>query len=104
MPQSQLVDTTLVCVTLKEPELISKTYPDYPESARRDRADGDVIIEVVVAKDGTVRDPREVQSPHPLLTKALIAAVKHWRYAPAVCDGQPIDVTLRIWSRFTLNR
>ncbi len=58
------------------------TPPVYPELARRMNIRGAVQLELTVARDGTVKDVRIIGG-HPMLTDALVKAVKDWRYEPA---------------------
>jgi len=58
------------------------TPPEYPELARRMNIHGAVQVELTVDRDGSVKDVRIIGG-HPMLTDALVKAVKGWRYEPA---------------------
>ena len=51
--------------------------PAYPDIARMARVQGIVIIEAVIAPDGTVEQARVLRS-QPLLDEAALAAVRGW--------------------------
>jgi periplasmic protein TonB len=81
--------------------LIHQTKPVYPPLAMQARIQGTVLLQAVVAKDGTVQDLRVV-SGHPLLVKAALDAVKVWRYKPYRLNDQPVEVDTEIIVNFTL--
>jgi protein TonB len=81
--------------------LIHQTKPVYPPLAMQARIQGTVLLQAVVAKDGTVQDLRVV-SGHPLLVKAALDAVKLWRYKPYRLNDQPVEVDTEIIVNFTL--
>ena len=96
------LDSSVKCSHLSEPNLVDKVLPDYTEAAKRLQIEGVVIVEFVVAVDGSVRDPRVIESPDESLATEVLAAVKRWRYTPALCDGKPIEVILTTDASFTL--
>lgn len=88
------------------PELIEETKvePEYPELARKARVEGTVILNAVVRRDGTVDNIQVLKAPPADLgfSEAAIAAVRQWRYKPAMQNGRPVDVYLTITVRFAL--
>ncbi len=82
-------------------KLIRRVAPPYPRLARQARITGIVKIDAVIAKDGTMRSV-QVLSGHPLLVKAALNAVKQWRYAPTLLNGEPVEVVTRIDVNFKL--
>lgn len=86
------------------PVVISRVDPEYPELARRIGLSGVVVLECIIGRDGRVREPRIVQSPHALLDRAAVDAVQQWRFRPATLNGQPVDVFFHLTVRFTLGR
>jgi protein TonB len=65
------------------------------------RVQGTVVLQAVIAKDGTVQDLRVV-SGHPLLVQAALEAVQLWRYKPYLLNDQPVEVDTQINVNFTL--
>jgi TonB family protein len=82
-------------------KLIHKVDPVYPSIARQAHASGVVILEVTVAKDGSVRTVRAV-SGHPLLQYSAVAAVKQWKYQPTMLGGEPVEVVTTVTINFRL--
>jgi protein TonB len=81
--------------------LIHQVKPTYPSIAVQARVQGTVVLQAVIAKDGTVQDLRVV-SGHPLLVRAAMAAVQLWRYKPYLLNDQPVEVDTQINVNFTL--
>ncbi|MCI0410234.1 MAG: energy transducer TonB [Acidobacteria bacterium] len=77
------------------PELLSRNNAIYPDAAKPDRMEGQVIVEVVVDKEGKTTNPRVITPPSIFDYSALDAAVTY-RYKPAMKNGQPVSVTMNI--------
>lgn len=82
--------------------LVHKVTPMYPALARSARIQGSVVLQAIIAKDGTITNLRAV-SGHPMLTPAAIEAVKQWRYKPYYLNGEPVEVETQITVNFTLS-
>ena len=79
--------------------------PVYPESARRRRQQGVVVISVSVSADGQVTALRvRDSSGFPVLDEAALEAVRHWRFAPATRGGVPIAAQGYVELPFVLRR
>lgn len=100
-PVAPPADPPRVGGDIKEPRKVHDVLPVYPPIARAARAEGTVILEAVIARDGSVRDLTILRSV-PLLDDAAIAAVKQWRYTPPTLNGVPIDVRMTVTVRFAL--
>jgi TonB family protein len=78
--------------------LRNRIEPQYPADAVTARRSGDVVLEVLVAQDGSVVSTRTL-SGDPLLAPAAAAAVRQWRYEPYRQHQQltqfQTDVTLK---------
>jgi TonB family protein len=72
--------------------IVSKVPPVYPELARRMHVSGVVVLQLVVAPDGSVSDAK-VESGHALLGNAAQDAVRRWRFEPAAeTTSMTVDV------------
>ena len=71
--------------------LISHPDPEYPTLARLAHIQGQVIMQAVVAKDGSVSTVRVLRGNR-LLRRAAEEAVRTWRYRPYRFGGRAIDV------------
>jgi protein TonB len=81
--------------------LMKKVQPNYPPLARSARIQGQVVLQAVIGKDGTIQNLRAI-SGHPMLTPAAIDAVRQWRYKPYFLNGEPVEVDTQITVNFTL--
>jgi TonB family protein len=66
----------------------------YPEGAPRLKSGDSVSVSVafVVDENGEVTDARVVESGGKILDEAVVAAVRRWKYAPAVKKGTRVKV------------
>jgi len=91
---------------VSNPEVIPSTrvQPTYPDLARKAKVAGQVVLQAVVRKDGTVGDITVLKSPGSKFgfDEAAIAAVKQWRYKPGLQNGKPVDVYFTVVVDFTL--
>lgn len=65
------------------------TPPEYPEVARKMNIRGMVQLELIVARDGAVKDATVIGG-HPVLADAMLKAVKAWRYEPAARESRVV--------------
>ena len=79
------------------PGLIKRVEPQYPPALQTARIQGEVVIDAVIYKDGTVGEIRVLQSANPMFEKAAVDAIKQWRYSQS-----PFDVILTVRVNFTL--
>jgi TonB family protein len=85
------------------PEVIARVDPQYPRDAREARAQGIVILEIIVDENDNVEVTRVVRSVGFGLDQAAIEAVQQWRFSPATRNGQPIPFVTELEINFTLN-
>ncbi len=79
-----------------------QVMPAYPLLALQKNMQGRVVLQVTVAKDGSVQNVR-LLSGHPILATAVVDAVKQWRYKPTYRDGEPVEVDRRITVDFVIS-
>ena len=83
------------------PVLKTRVEPQYPSVARKAGIGGEVVLQIVVERDGTIGSAFAVQEAPMGLTAAATDAVRRWVYSPARLDGQPIAVVKTVRVRFT---
>jgi TonB family protein len=81
--------------------LVKMTKPVYPPAAKAAGIQGAVQLDVVVMKDGTVKEIRSA-SGRPELIPAAVDAVKEWIYEPVMKDGQPVEFIVTVTVNFSL--
>jgi TonB family protein len=93
-------------VGFSEPRLIptSKVLPAYPRLAREERIDAKVTLLCRVRKDGSVGEMRVVDSPEPDagFRDAAMEAIRQWKYAPGLKDGEPVEAYVTIIVDFSM--
>jgi TonB family protein len=62
--------------------LINSPKPEYPEPAKRAGIQGQVLVFVWFAKDGSLVEAKTLVSSDESLSKAAITALKEWRIKP----------------------
>ncbi|MFC4194899.1 energy transducer TonB [Novosphingobium pentaromativorans] len=73
--------------------MIHAPPPRYPRESRRQREEGAVLLELLLATDGTVQDIRVLRSSgYSRLDSTAIDAVRRWRWSPTRRDGKAMQV------------
>ncbi len=75
--------------------------PVYPTVARFAKVEGMVELQVIIDKDGKIRDAKVTRSVT-LLDQAALDAVRLWEYQPTKLNGQPVAVLLTVTVNFSL--
>jgi TonB family protein len=78
--------------------------PPLPESARRLGMEGTVVVALTVSEKGEVLDAGVVESAGEILDRALLDAVRTWRYEPAQSNGVKVRVRIVERQSFALLR
>jgi TonB family protein len=86
---------------VRPPTKVADARPVYPAEALAARVQGVVILETVIATDGSVSEAKVLRSI-PLLDQAAIDAVRQWRFQPTLLNGQPVEVVMVVTVNFTL--
>jgi len=86
----------------KEPTVVKKVEPKYPDLALRAGLEGNVFVKVWVDKEGKVRKVVLLKSDAPIFEEAAIGAAKQWVFTPAVMQKGPVSVWVSIPFRFRL--
>jgi len=84
------------------PKILREVKADYTEDARRRGVEGEVVLEIVVRRDGSVGDVKLRNGLSGGLNERAIAAVRQWRWAPARRLGQAVDVVVEVAVEFKL--
>jgi len=86
------------------PELLSTVLPVYPESARKEKISGNIILQIVVRADGIPDGLVVLQMPvgGEWLAGSAVEAVSKWRYKPATRNGVPVNAYFTVIIDFHL--
>jgi TonB family protein len=104
-PQSSpppLADVTVqVSPQEADARLDRKVEPEYPTKARDAGIQGDVVLNILIGKNGKVKNITVV-SGDPVLAHAAVSAVKHWRYEPWASGGNNVETQTTATFHFVL--
>jgi len=79
--------------------------PMYPRKALMKRAEGYVIVEFTVTKDGTVKKPRVIEArPRRLFNQAALRTIMRYKFKPVIVDGQPRETRASWRINFVLEK
>jgi TonB family protein len=72
--------------SIAEPRSVHRVEPVFPAGRR-----GSVLLEITIARDGSVDDVRTLRADEGLEAPA-VQAVRQWRFEPTVVDGRAVRV------------
>jgi len=75
--------------------------PVYPAQAAQNHISGMVVLDVVIAKDGTVKSVSPT-SGDAALTGSAMDAVKQRRYQPTLVNAQPVEVETTVSMNYSI--
>ena len=82
--------------------------PAYPEELRRLGVEGKVIVEGIVATDGSLQvlnvlapvNPDSLAAVQPELARAAVTLVRQWQYAPGLLNDVAVDLPITVTVNF----
>jgi protein TonB len=84
------------------PRLLREVKAQYTDEARRRGTTGNVILEIIINRDGNVSDVTVRRGLGAGLDERAIEAVRQWKFAPARRLGEPVDVIVEVAVEFML--
>ena len=87
---------------IEPPRLLREVKPSFTDEGRRQGVEGDVVLEIVVRRDGSVGDVKILRRLGAGLDQKAIEAVRQWRFSPARRMGAPVDVVVEVAVEFKL--
>jgi protein TonB len=87
---------------IEPPQLLREIKPQYTEAARQRGIQGDVLLEIVVHRNGSVGDVRVLHGLGHGLDQHAIDAVRQWTFSPARRHGVPVDVLVEVAMEFRI--
>jgi protein TonB len=86
---------------VRPPQKVHHVAPVYPAMAQSASVTGTVILEALIAEDGSVASVKVLRSVA-LLDAAAVEAVRQWRYTPTLLNGVPVQIVMVVTIAFTL--
>jgi TonB family protein len=87
---------------IEPPIVLREVRPTYTEEARARAVTGEVLLEVLVRRDGTVGSTRVIAGLGSGLDERAVEAVRQWKFGPARRLGPPVDVLVEVVVEFRL--
>jgi protein TonB len=72
---------------------IEEVRPEIPDELRTQQYTSNVRVKVDVTADGTAVPVLKTSSGNPEIDKRVLAALRKWRWRPALLDGRPMEST-----------
>jgi protein TonB len=77
--------------------------PDYPGNLKIDGISGVVAVKVIIDESGTVIECSVTKSSNVDFDQSAIAAVKNWKFTPALKGGSPVKSRMVIPIHFRID-
>jgi protein TonB len=87
---------------IEPPRLVREVKAEYTEEGRQRGISGEVVLEIVVRRDGSVGEVRVVHGLGAGLDQKAVQAVRQWGFHPARRQGVPVDVMVEVAVEFIL--
>jgi TonB family protein len=86
----------------REPVVISKKEPVYPEAAIKQKLEGKVWVKIWVDREGMPHDVQVLKSDAEVFNQSAVEAARAFRFTPAYLNGKPVDVWVSVPFKFAL--
>jgi len=86
---------------VRAPTKIKNVDPVYPPLAQAARKEGVVIVELLIGKDGKVKEAKVLRSVQ-LLDEAALDAVRQWVFTPTLLNNEPQEILYNVTVTFQL--
>ena len=87
---------------VQRPVVVNMKKAEYPESAKAQKIQGDVVMEVVIDAQGKVSDVQVLKKLTDELDAAATAAIRASTFRPGTKDGKPVPVKVTFTVAFRL--
>lgn len=81
--------------------LVHRVDPEYPASARQEKLQAVILVDVIVGRDGSVLETRALNGPD-VLARAATDAVRWWKFEPYSVQGKRAVVETTVAVEFKL--
>lgn len=77
--------------TITKAKVLKRVNPVYPEGALKRGVFGPVVIDMIIDKQGAPKSMHVIKGD-PALAKAVLEALRQWRWEPYKLNGEPVEV------------
>jgi TonB family protein len=103
-PRTDVDRPRVLQITHLDPAMLThRVEPVYPTLAKQIGRSGRVELRAIIAVDGTIQS-LEAVGGDPIFYPSALQAVREWRYAPTVLNGQKVQVDTYITVIYNLQR
>jgi TonB family protein len=88
----------------KQPIIVKRVNPKYPEMARRTGIEGRVWANVWIDKEGKIHRIDIIRSDSEFFNQPVIDAINQWIFTPALMNKGPVPVWVSLKFDFKLNQ
>jgi TonB family protein len=89
------------CANELPPQPKQTPEPSFPAHASAESRQGMVVLNVIVAKDGTVAMARSITPDDYGFSQSAEETVRTWHFKPATCDGRAIAMEMNVEVNFS---
>jgi len=83
--------------------VLRQVLPKFPPGASRFGVGGDLIVQIIIDRNGQPTLPRIVRAlPAPTLSFVALEALRHWQFEPGRSNGQPISMPFDLTVHYKL--
>jgi TonB family protein len=104
VPTRPACGSTQLGGNLKPPMKLKDVRPRYKAEWSAAALTGNVLLQVVIGKDGKIRDLEVVSPANADLEEEAIAAVSQWEFSPTWLNCEPIEVRMFVTVSFDYDR
>jgi TonB family protein len=88
---------------VQAPVVLYQRLPPYTQAARDAKAEGIVLLEAIVRKDGSIDTVKVLRGVgYGLDESAMNAIAREWKFQPGTLNGKPVDVKITVETSFRL--
>jgi len=98
---SEMPKRVRIAENIAEAHIAHRVPPIYPSEALTQRLEGSVVLDTIIAPDGTVQSV-DATSGNSVFIPAAETAVRQWRFDPVLLNGQPVTIDTTITVQFRL--
>jgi len=88
------------CENEKPPKPIKMPNPEFPPGDRGKGVNVNVVMAITVGSDGSVSDVVPMSEQEGRLNDAAMAAVRRWKFEPAMCGNEPVVTDINVQVNF----
>jgi len=91
------------CKNIRPPQAVSTPEPDFPVSASRENKQVMLLLSAIVNKEGRVEEIEVLNPGSDGFDAPARDAVRNWKFKPATCGGQPVNMEMSLEISFKRN-